>query len=314
MTTTSTAANDSCPRIEEIAALIDGRLARKEHEELTAHLGECESCYELFSETLRYQLEEKPATAVQVVPHPAVFTQRPAWITGLAVAAAALIAGIFVVPRPIDLGRGLDPTLPAGALVAEITRDQSASMVVANAYNGEDWFRTRGGAIGTGAKQPSFRLGVRTVDFEAALRSGNLEAAERFLIEVMETARGLPASEAALSHSEDLLKQLRQGEGGGTLSRGSAEIDRLLAEIALDPLYTFGKWAEAGLLAVSIGGSDVLASQAFRDFPTRLEQEELPADITDSLDRAEDLLAVQPLDMAGLEEVFHGLVSRGGNL
>jgi anti-sigma factor RsiW len=46
------------PPLEDLAAFIDGALGEEECARMQAHLARCEECYELFTETVRFQQEE----------------------------------------------------------------------------------------------------------------------------------------------------------------------------------------------------------------------------------------------------------------
>ena len=311
MSTTSTDADKSCPRIEAIAALIDGRLIGAEHEEITAHLGECESCYELFAETLRFQHEERGFIKGRVVPHPTFFSRRPAWAAGFAVAAAALVAAVLLVPR---LGGGLDETLPADQIVALMAQDVTAAKLTESAYSGLDWPRTRGSFVGSSSEQLSFRIGVRMVDLAASIRAGDGRRSEEYLVETIEMARTLPNPSELLASSEQLLERLMDGERADMLAENLTTLDRLLIETADDPYYTLGKWAEAGLLATRIGNADLLTDSAFRRFPERRVHEDLPESLGTLLAGARARLRDQPLDTAALEQAFEEIARQGGRL
>src|SRR3954452_4585329 len=56
---TSTA-QSSCPSDEELAAFLDGVLSASDRVRITAHLADCESCYEIFAGAVHFQ-QDVPA-------------------------------------------------------------------------------------------------------------------------------------------------------------------------------------------------------------------------------------------------------------
>src|SRR5436853_4992895 len=60
----------SCPSAEDLACYIDGTLSPEETARVTEHLASCESCFEVYSEVLQFQLESEPAPVGKVVPFP----------------------------------------------------------------------------------------------------------------------------------------------------------------------------------------------------------------------------------------------------
>ena len=55
----------ACPDLETIAAFLDNRLSARERARVTAHLAECETCYELMRESAQTMIE-KPARVTSI--------------------------------------------------------------------------------------------------------------------------------------------------------------------------------------------------------------------------------------------------------
>jgi len=59
-----------CPSIEDIAALIDGKLEGSEKSNLMAHIADCPDCYEIFSQTSKdilFLSESKKQKATRII-------------------------------------------------------------------------------------------------------------------------------------------------------------------------------------------------------------------------------------------------------
>lgn len=56
------------PALESIAAYLDGRLPEAERSALTAHLDSCAACYEIYTESLRFQKEESAEARRAILP------------------------------------------------------------------------------------------------------------------------------------------------------------------------------------------------------------------------------------------------------
>src|SRR5436305_150330 len=89
--------------LEELAALVDGKLSRTDAARVRAHVDSCEECREVLTETLHLmeelqseEEEEEDGAAAYIVPFP--FEERrkawPGWAT--AAVAALLVAGAGV--------------------------------------------------------------------------------------------------------------------------------------------------------------------------------------------------------------------------
>jgi tetratricopeptide (TPR) repeat protein len=94
--------HEGCPDLETIAAYIDGRLEVAPRKAVTAHLSSCEDCYELFSETVRFQKEEGAAARGPEAAVIVSWFRRPVALAGIAASllAAGLVGVAFLKARP----------------------------------------------------------------------------------------------------------------------------------------------------------------------------------------------------------------------
>ena len=79
---TNSRLSGECPSDEELAAYIDGALDEKEANRVAEHLVSCERCYEIYSETIQFQLQEDPAAQGKVVPFRAGQRAQQRSVTG----------------------------------------------------------------------------------------------------------------------------------------------------------------------------------------------------------------------------------------
>ncbi len=304
-----------CPDPETLAAFIDGGLEPAERSALETHLGECEACYEVFSESLRFELEEKGgAEEGGVVVHPAA--RR--WILyGGAAAAAGLVALVVGTPLLDTLtGRSLGPDLPVHPLVRPLVSGGRGGAPAP--FDGAGWSRARSGegfAAGLGLEQRSFRAGVRAVDLELALAGGDAERARDALRELTDLVASFELSEAVVAAYGEIGEQLGAGEAPESLSPASRRIDPWLAEAAEGRWYRFGKWAEAGRAAAAAGNEDFFRHRAVRRFPQRARELGPGPKVVDALAWIDEALAGGPetAELDTLAGVFTDLVREAGN-
>ncbi len=199
------------------------------------------------------QLAEEDDEEAEVVAHPPAWrrwAQPAAVAAGLAAALglAAFVMGETAPSQPellVDGGR-LTPHLGDGWLEPP-------------------WSETRGVA-GAGA-DTAFRVGVRVVDLEVALREGRNDDA-------VELTHELEALLADLSFSEPVQREYsglrRVIEAGGAtprelvgLARTAEELGREYLPELTDP-YELGRWTEVGRLAAESANSRILCSPRFK--------------------------------------------------
>src|SRR5260370_30538745 len=65
-----TTAPADCPDLEDIAALLDGKLTARERARLTEHLAGCESCYEIFAGAAHILDDSREELQPAATPHP----------------------------------------------------------------------------------------------------------------------------------------------------------------------------------------------------------------------------------------------------
>ena len=61
---------------EDIARIIEGNVDEDEREKYMKHISRCETCFEIYSETLKYAEEEKKEPREVVLPQPGAIVRR----------------------------------------------------------------------------------------------------------------------------------------------------------------------------------------------------------------------------------------------
>lgn len=235
----------TCPSAEELACYIDGELSPAERSRVAEHLASCESCFEIYSGVLEFQLESEPAPLGEVVPFPGEKRRPPVpWWSSIA---ALLVVGVGVggyfylhLLAPL-------PELDTAKLLGPLQGKRTTEL----------WFgvRTRGGSEGS-PEEPgipmesaAFRIGVQIANLQAKLQANDVKTV---------TGDVIPAALTALK-GQIGASELENGLEGITMALGQhkapkdllPEVTRLAAETReLDPLYfDLGQWVEAGRLA-----------------------------------------------------------------
>ena len=270
------------PDLEDIAALIDGRLAGAERARVVARLAEDEASYEVFSEVLRLQEEEQPAegpVAVEpanargeVVPFDHRSRRGPSgsgwrrWLPAAAMLAAALSA--------VVIGSLLrDPSRDARSLTVASLRNAAPSTGLDDWY-GEGKITLRGeGVTGATDNKVDFQLGVQVVDLHVALATNDLgharTALQRQLNLLNNDDRALYLEGARY---ERLLEMLEQGPDAAVLRAEAATGERELEESVGGLYFDFGRWVEAARLAAEVGEVDFFTHRRTRRMLQRLER------------------------------------------
>ena len=299
------------PDPEILAAFIDGRLRGDERRAVVEHLDRCADCYEVFSETVRFQQKDEPRG--QVV-RPPRFAGRP-WLWAAAAAAVVFVA-ILALPilrmapeRPVVTGADApELRLSSAALVREMGLGEPPGATPAP---WQGWPEGFGFAGGLDRETAAFRVGVRLVDLRMALREGDLGTARELVPELTGAleAAGIAAElDGQLEVAREAAALADADALGGTVGSIEAAAEGLLDPFAL----AFGKWAEAGRLAASAGDRELFLAPEFAELQDDLRDRELREPVAR---RVEEIAARTrgdlgpPEDMEALETLFRNLVS-----
>jgi hypothetical protein len=225
-----------------LAAFVEGRLADRERDLLVEHLADCDRCREVVAESsalLAAMATETGGENVRPFPAPR-FTRRWA-LAGVAAALAAAAIGLYVHFRPSP-----------DRLLAQLVASGAASELAAE-WGEPRWPVMRGEQPDADERAHAFRLGVRAVDLELALATGDFVLAERFAREASASLAAQPFADLVSRRLGELATRIG---GGGSADSLAEEARRALQEARgyVDPsLYDLGRWAETGRLAASLG-------------------------------------------------------------
>jgi hypothetical protein len=267
--------------LERIAALIDGRLSGEEKAKAMKLLGESDEALEVFA----HSLKERQADSEKIRPIQSARRWRR-WTVVVPAAAAAIVA-IAVLPTMRK-----HAGVPLG--------DQYASMLMPAAgqlpsgWERRPWVtRGTGGASAVSQTPESklvFRLGVRSVDLQVALRRGDQSMAGTIAEEMQATLAGVGlANPVAASYGE-----LKASVSSDALAQSTARAtaaERDLRDLVDTRAFGFGQWVGAADLAaqahnagffesygtrvarsVSEGALDAEDTKALRDIDDRVAQ------------------------------------------
>lgn len=299
------------PDPEVLAAFIDGRLRGDERRAVVEHLDRCADCYEVFSETVRFQGEDEPRGRGIRPPR---FAGRP-WLWAAAAAAVAFVA-ILALPilrmapeRPVVTSPdGVELLLSSAALAREIGPGERPG---ATAAIWQGWPEGFGFAGGLDRDTAAFRVGVRLVDLRVALRGGDLETAREL---VPELARALEAAGVA-EELDGQLEAVREAAEAGDAEALTGAVGSVegAAEGLLDPFsLAFGKWAEAGHLAAAGGDRAFFLAPVFAELQRELQDRDLPEPVARRVEEIGERTRGDlgpPEEMEALETLFRNLVS-----
>jgi Putative zinc-finger len=232
-----------------LAAYIDGALGKEEATQVMEHLASCESCFEVYSETLRFQLDSEPAPPQgKIVPFPRKDPIPVLWRA----AAAVLIVGLSAIvsyrallaPPPALVTAELAPPEIAEPLKNGPSLEKSFWLGPTDRGGGDE-----GGEIPV--DPASFQIGVQFVNLQVSLEANDVtqvsDAMARIL-QVLDTQSGVkPLKEAYIALKSKIVKegapplQVFMGEA----SQLNRETRVLLEELPLD----LGQFVEAGRLS-----------------------------------------------------------------
>ncbi len=252
----STAPDGPCPSAEDLAAYIDGTLGAKDSERVDAHLASCGECYAVYMESLRFELESRPAEPVGVVdyeiarfrPRDGVEARRYAshavrWLSIAALLLVGVGTGIyleFLAPPPNLRTAQMTPPLPS-------LPNGTEPMWLGPTY--------RGGDVNEDAKldETSFRMGVQIVNLRAALKAGKVKEAQDVVARILGLLKPQPFSDDLQKGYTAVTVALENGKSPGELLTEAARLGQVYRkDFEPGTAFDFGQWVEAGHLAAQL--------------------------------------------------------------
>ncbi len=289
-----------CLGLEDLAAFADGRLTGAERQRAVEHVADCERCYDIFSEVVRFQEEEEGEEAraddraagtplAAVVLHP----KSRSWLwpsVGGAVAAAALV---LLVAAPL-----LRDAPPPGP---DWDKHRWAGFL---SGDGGQW----------GEQEAAFRLGVLSVDLEVALNAGRADRAIALTFRLEEALRSYESADPQRALYGNLQERLDRGEKPAALARRAATARGYLEALPMpEPYYALGRWVEQGRAAALVGNRRFFRRET-RPFLRQLEGVELPPNVALEMETVRSLISRGPgdHDLVPLERSLAAVIAQGG--
>lgn len=314
------ASTETCPSLEDLAAFLDGRLSGHERARIVAHLAGCPSCYEVFAEAARFQIEEEeeedadpPEVAeslretegvapARVIPFPAKKAFR--WVGSIA---AVLLAGVATV-----LLYWQTNTMP------ELTSAGLVSPAVAGKVAGDpfwDEFVERGDSTDGGLTSTPHELllGARAVDLSLSLARNDAESLNDLAsINGHIKEIGFVPDQAKAAYL-DIQARIDKGTPPKELVRKAEQVEASLPATDF-PYFAFGKWAEAGRLSAVAESPDFFRAPENRKLLRvflRQERKNLDPAVVKALERIRDTLDgsdLSSLDYRKLNGLFESVL------
>lgn len=274
---------DSNLDIELLAALIDGRLSGTERERALKLLATSDEALELFA----HSLHEHFATDVNVVPIQSARGARRwrQWQVIVPVLAAAALVFVMLPKLTGSSAR----TVAAAEYASQLARDPRFAVGLREGWDQHGWSVNRGADDNRSAPEPrfAFRLGVRSVDLQVALRNADTALASRIVDDVSQTLNGIKFTDLVAAKYADLKSHLASEPPARSIERAT-NIEHDMGELFDRPSFAFGQWSSAADLAAKTRESSFFRSK----HGTGFIRGSLPAG---SLD-ADDLRDLQAID------------------
>jgi hypothetical protein len=301
--------------LELLAALIDGRLSGEERARALKLLANSDEALELYAQTLQH------TAGAQIVPITSARRWRQ-WKVMVPMAAAAALA-IVMVPRLI--GRGGQPGL-ANEYAMQLSQNPRFAGGLRDGWEARGWPVTRG--AGTSRETPgtpragspaetklAFRLGVRSVDLQVALRRGDSAAAGRVAREILETLNAVAFSESVAASYNELASRLATDGAARSIERASSA-ERDMRELLVSPSFEFGQWVGAADLAAQTHDASFFESKhGTRYIRSTIAAGSVASDDADAL-RSIDARLSQGITDTALDDVhavFQTMIRRRGS-
>jgi hypothetical protein len=316
---------DACPPLEDIAAFLDGTLSPEERTRITEHLARCESCYEIFAGAVHFQEEEEASSAddigrrdviqfpfaqgkiqenqVRVEP-PRPPRRASRWL-GLAASAVLSVGLGYMVWQ---YSRVLPEVTVAGVAEPLQGKDGISDAL----YEPE---RDRGEHDTVALSQaPLFLAGVYLVDLRLSIPAGEARQTETEGV-LQDLANALEQTMGVSPETVAFFRNQSQQADFEVLSRELPKQESALEnELAEDPLFRFGIWAEGGHVSAALKSSDFFEQRANRRFLALIPREIRSEDpdrygpILDNLQKIEPLWERSPRDYDALAGHFESII------
>jgi hypothetical protein len=307
----------SCPTAEELACYIDRALSPEEAARVTTHLASCESCFEVYTEVVRFQLEEpevegEPGEVVRFPVATARGRGRAPWWSSIA---ALLVLGVGAAGLLRVYLFALPPAL-ATERIASTLHPKATDI----------WVEPRNrGSEEEGDDKPyevvSFDAGARLVNLQVSLEAGDAKNAQDAITGIYTAlhAAGMGQEGELQGAYQDLTGAVEASKAPASLLPRANSLGKRAREF-FDPLYLdLGQWAVAGRFAAISKDPAFFRQADSRSFLRRvlwrdrlgLKDAKLPEESRKDFYRIGEILdqsELQPSDYAELRQHFDAIL------
>lgn len=282
------------PALESIAAYLDGRLPETERRAMASHLDKCAACYEIYTESLRFQKEDREEARRAVLP----FEPRKSPISSnlfrnvaWPLAALLLIGVGAAVWRQLHLP--IEPQ-KIETLAAALGKPDPLMIDKLGPFD-----TNRGQEEDSSVNFPvvAFQSGATLIDLRVAIETGDPEKIDLFahtLGVLYHHASGLEEPQAR-REVEVRIDRFRRSEAAPNLQEVRLtdlhSIESSLRSLYPDPLaphFELGAWTEAGRLAAFGERMAFFAAESNRTSLRRFRRRPPIPEVKEALDRIEE--------------------------
>jgi putative zinc finger protein len=295
------------PSDEELAAYIDRGLVNAEADRIAEHLVSCERCYEIYSETVRLQLDG------DVLLFPSAEEQRgraarrraviPLWLPFAALLLLSVGSGGYLTYVQL-LAKPELTTSPAAPPLASIPPGNQPLWLGPTYRGGE-------GEAETKINEASFRMGVQVVNLQATLQAGQVKESQDVIARILNLLKPQPFTDDFQKGYIGITNAVEKSPPANLLPE-AARLAKESRDVFDTPSLDLGQWVEAGRLAAMARKPSFFQQSDNRAFLRRLRwndklgRHEVKLDpITrESLDRISEVVSkgdLRPSDYAKLE-------------
>lgn len=306
--------------LDLIAALIDGRLSGAERERAIKQLSESEAAFEIYADALRVRPDlQAPEAKVLPFTTPVAAEKRAGrpglpWRTIGSLAAAAVVL-IAIVPQYMARQNSAAFDAPASEITMALARRPDLSQHLAADWDARGWSVTRGESARLVDTTMAFRLGVRAVDLNLALATGDTARATRLTSEIVESLNRVQLSELAKAEYVELRTHLARSESAAQLTDRASHAEKTLDQLIDSYWFGFGRWVAGGELAASTQTKEFFSEpRTARFLSVAAKREGLERADAEILNRIAVIAGRNPTgeDYDTLRQLFGTLIRRHG--
>jgi hypothetical protein len=305
------------PSDEELAAYIDRGLVTAEADRVAEHLVSCERCYEIYSETVRLQLDrESVFLDGNVLPFLSPEEERSRDAAARSVRRRAVAARWLPLAALLLIGVGggtyfqlLAPppqlaTTPATPPLASIPPGNQP-LWLGPTYRGEE------GEAETKINEASFRMGVQVVNLQATLQAGQVKESQDVIARILNLLKPQPFTDDFQKGYIGITNAVEKRPPAELLPEAT-RLAKESRDVFETPSLDLGQWVEAAHLAALAHNSSFFQQSQTRSFLRRLRwndklglhEVKLDPPTRASLDRISEILSnsdLRPSDYAEIE-------------